>query len=97
MVTSRARPILSKYRTAIFVNGCFWHGHNCKSGRLPETKREFWEKINETKKRDKIKKEELEIKCWKVITVWSCEIDTIEKKRTRLKILLDEILYGEKI
>ena len=46
--------ILPKYKTIIFIHGCFWHGHSCKRGNLPETNREFWEnKISNTKKRDK--------------------------------------------
>ncbi|MFC1508286.1 very short patch repair endonuclease [Candidatus Omnitrophota bacterium] len=85
--------ILPKYKTAIFVHGCFWHGHNCKAGKLPETRKEFWtKKINDTKNRDKKNKSELEADGWKVLTVWNCEINTIIKRNKRLNLLLEEIL-----
>lgn len=75
--------VLKKYGTVIFVNGCFWHGHeNCKYYVTPKTRTEFWtDKINGNKKRDK-KNIDLLIKDgWKVITVWECELkkDKIEQ------------------
>lgn len=46
--------VLPKYKTIIFVHGCFWHGHYCKAAKLPETNKEFWEnKINSNIERDK--------------------------------------------
>ena len=46
--------VLPKYKTIIFIHGCFWHGHNCLAGKLPETRKEFWkEKINGNIERDK--------------------------------------------
>ena len=68
--------VLSKYKTVIFVNGCFWHGHeNCKYFRLPKTRTEWWkEKINRNKQRDTEQKATLENLGWKVMTVWECEI-----------------------
>ena len=45
--------VLPKYKTIIFVNGCFWHGHNCKKGKLPSSNTDFWkEKISNNKSRD---------------------------------------------
>lgn len=67
--------VLPKYRTVIFVHGCFWHGHECKRSKLPETRREFWEnKISGNKKRDKKNIENLKQTGWYVIVVWQCEI-----------------------
>ena len=46
--------VLPKYKTVIFIHGCFWHGHHCKAGKLPETNKDFWEnKINSNMERDK--------------------------------------------
>lgn len=76
--------VLPKYRTAIFVNGCFWHGHNCSRGHLPQTNAEFWaEKIDKNIKRDKLVADELEKLGWRVLTVWSCEL----KKRNQENLL----------
>ena len=84
--------VLPKHKTAIFVHGCFWHGHNCKAGKLPDTNREFWEKkIGDTRKRDKKKRKELESNGWKVITIWNCEIKTIKEREERFNLLSKEI------
>jgi DNA mismatch endonuclease (patch repair protein) len=68
--------VLKKYNTVIFVNGCFWHGHeNCRYYVIPKTRTEFWtDKINGNKKRDKKNIELLIQMGWKVITVWECEL-----------------------
>ena len=68
--------VLPKYRTAIFVHGCFWHRHqNCKYASTPKTRQEFWnKKFNENINRDKINQENLSSKGWKIIIVWECEI-----------------------
>ncbi|MEX3919401.1 very short patch repair endonuclease [Paraburkholderia sp. BR10872] len=63
-----------KYRTVVFVHGCFWHGHECRAGRLSSTNREFWsEKIAANRARDARKVVELEGQGWRVATVWECE------------------------
>lgn len=70
--------VLPKYKTVIFINGCFWHGHeNCKYFVVPKTKTEWWlEKINGTKKRDLLKIKELESLGWYVKVIWECELKT---------------------
>ncbi len=84
--------ILPKYKTAIFVHGCFWHGHSCKRGHLPETNRKFWEKkIGNTIKRDQKNKAELESLGWKVIVIWQCEINTKQKLQSRMKEIIEQI------
>lgn len=68
--------VLPKYRTAIFVNGCFWHGHeNCKRATMPNTRREFWEKkISSNISRDKRSIELLQQNGWRVMTIWQCQL-----------------------
>jgi DNA mismatch endonuclease (patch repair protein) len=77
--------VLKKYKTAIFVNGCFWHGHKgCKYFVLPKTRTEWWlQKIKNTQKRDKKAEIELQILGWRVITVWECGL----KAKSKQKIL----------
>lgn len=68
--------VLPRYKTVIFVHGCFWHGHpGCKYAYTPKSNTEFWiNKISGNKERDAIVKRELEESGWKVIIVWECEI-----------------------
>ena len=68
--------VLPKYKTVIFVHGCFWHRHeNCKYASTPKTRQEFWEaKFRENINRDKLNQENLSSKGWKIIVVWECEI-----------------------
>lgn len=84
--------VLPKYKTVIFVHGCFWHGHTCKRGTLPETNREFWvEKIGKNIERDDHNITELREKGWYVIIVWQCEIGSIKNREVCLERLLKEI------
>lgn len=73
----------------IFVHGCFWHGHDCKRGRLPTSNVVFWErKIGGNKERDRRVHQQLETKGWKVLTVWQCEIaDAASLKRKLVSFL----------
>lgn len=67
--------VLPKYKAVIFVNGCFWHMHNCDRFRWPKTNPEFWEnKILGNVDRDKQNYKKLREQGWKVIVVWECEI-----------------------
>lgn len=67
--------VLPKYRTVIFVHGCFWHGHDCRYFKLPATRTKFWrQKIEQNKMRDKKNEEKLIRENWKVITVHECAI-----------------------
>lgn len=83
--------VLPKYKTVVFIHGCFWHGHTCKRGTLPTTNTEFWKnKIDGNIKRDKRDVVELEKQGWKVIVIWQCEIRSIELRKERfLKLLLE--------
>lgn len=67
--------VLPKYRTVVFVHGCFWHGHGCPLYRLPKTRPEFWaDKIGKNRIRDLRVTAELEALDWRVLTVWECSL-----------------------
>ncbi|MBQ9652982.1 MAG: DNA mismatch endonuclease Vsr [Bacteroidales bacterium] len=68
--------VLPKYRTAIFVHGCFWHGHkDCPNYTTPKTNTDFWKaKIERNQQRDQETWRQLEAKGWYVLIVWECEI-----------------------
>lgn len=72
--------VLPKYRAAVFVHGCFWHGHHCNRGRLPAKNREFWQaKIERNTERDARVRGELAAAGWSAIVVWSCETTSAAK------------------
>ncbi len=68
--------VLPKYKTVIFVNGCFWHGHEgCKYFVIPKTRTEWWiNKINDTKERDRIKSRKLKELGWSILVIWECNL-----------------------
>ncbi len=68
--------VLPKYRTAIFVHGCFWHRHpGCRNTSAPSTRREFWhDKFEGNVSRDARNRAALQAAGWTVITVWECEL-----------------------
>lgn len=76
--------VLRKYRTCIFINGCFWHGHNdCKYFRLPKSNVEFWrQKIKRNVERDKEEQQLLAKMGWHCITIWECKLKPRERDKT---------------
>ena len=76
--------VLPKYKTVIFINGCFWHGHkDCKFASIPETNRNFWlTKISGNIIRDNESVERLKQSGWKVIVIWQCELKPKVKDQT---------------
>ena len=89
--------VLRKYRTCIFVNGCFWHGHlvdsstmgNSSCCKIPNTNRDFWEaKIRRNKERDREEQRTLASMGWHCITVWECELKPQKREET-----LDSIAF----
>ena len=90
----RGKPdlTLKKYRTVIFIQGCFWHGHEgCKYFVVPKTRTDWWlNKINSTKLRDLKNIKELKARGWNVIEIWECELRP-EKKEETLKNLIKEL------
>jgi len=81
--------VLPKYKTVIFVNGCFWHGHNgCKYFVVPKTRTEWWlNKIKETQKRDREAEIQLNVSGWKIITLWTCQLKQ-NKNNTLYELLI---------
>ena len=69
--------VLPRFRTVIFVNGCYWHRHSgCKFAYIPKSRQEFWqEKFTNTVIRDKKKTKNLQDIGWRVLTVWECELE----------------------
>jgi len=62
-------------KKVIFINGCFWHGHNCKKAALPATNKSFWEKkLTGNKERDKRNLAKLKDIGWKSLVIWQCQI-----------------------
>lgn len=67
--------VFPKWQAAIFVNGCFWHGHDCRLFKLPSTRTEFWrDKICANKERDRTVIKRLEETGWRTLTIWECQI-----------------------
>ena len=87
--------VLPKYKTVIFVNGCFWHGHeNCKYFKLPATRTEWWkEKIEGNIKNDITKHALLREAGYKVMVVWECEVKNKSFEKSAIEILIN----GKKI
>lgn len=84
--------VMKKYKTVIFVNGCFWHGHeNCRYFVMPKTRTEFWEgKINGNRERDQRNIVLLQEAGWNVITVWECKLKKNNFGET-VRLLMEEI------
>ena len=76
--------VLRKYRTCVFVNGCFWHGHEgCKYFHYPKSNVDYWtKKINRNRERDKEEQKKLAEMGWHVIVVWECELKPNKREKT---------------
>ena len=99
---------MRRYHTAIFVNGCFWHGHKLVESqieegqlvgseccRLPKTNRDFWiEKIRRNIERDRRNYQILQENGWQVIVVWECQLTPMRIDRTMYEV---ELLLNEKL
>jgi len=84
--------VLSKYKTVIFIHGCFWHGHErCKYFVVPKTRTEWWlNKINVNKEKDKNNLANLEKSGWNVIIIWECMLKG-DKIRHSLSLLIKNL------
>lgn len=72
--------VLPSRKMAIFVHGCFWHGHGCSKGRLPKTRIAFWSaKIERNRARDRQAREALQKLGWRALTIWQCETANSDK------------------
>ncbi len=74
-VPGKPDMVFPRYRAAVFVNGCFWHGHDCHLFRLPATRADFWsEKIARNRARDAKVRQQLHEAGWRALTIWECAI-----------------------
>lgn len=86
-VAGKPDMVFPKLKAVIFVNGCFWHGHDCYLHKLPATRREFWKaKIERNRQRDDTVRKTLQDTGWRVLTIWECAL------RGREKIGLDAVV-----
>jgi DNA mismatch endonuclease (patch repair protein) len=77
--------VLPKWRSVVFVNGCFWHGHSCARGNAPTSNVEFWQrKIGKNRERDSRARRELRKCGWRVVTIWQCETKDSTRLRKRM-------------
>lgn len=84
--------VLAKYKTVVFVHGCFWHGHEgCKYSVIPKTRTDWWlSKINGNKQNDIINAKNLQENGWKIINIFECELKKEVREET-FKHLLNEL------
>ena len=88
--------VLPKYKIAIFVHGCFWHGHDCPLFRMPGTRADFWrDKIGRNRTNDQKAKSALLAAGWRVGVVWECAIRGSGKNIESVALLLGEWLRSE--
>lgn len=82
--------VMAGRRLAIFVHGCFWHGHDCARGaRVPKANRDYWlAKVARNRERDTASRTALEAAGWRVETIWECEMKDEAALRERLATLL---------
>lgn len=81
--------VLPGRRKAIFVHGCFWHGHDCRKGRLPKSRLEYWTpKIAANAARDERNIAELSALGWQALVIWQCEIPNFAAASARVQAFL---------
>jgi DNA mismatch endonuclease (patch repair protein) len=82
--------VLARRRLALFVHGCFWHGHDCARGaRVPKQNRDYWlGKVGRNRARDAANREKLEALGWRVETIWECELKDAAALHQRLELIL---------
>jgi DNA mismatch endonuclease (patch repair protein) len=89
--------VLPKYKTVIFVHGCFWHGHaQCNKSITPKTNLDFWKsKIEKNKKRDRKVNSDLKKLGWKIITVWDCKLINIKTHELTIDKIIRKITNAQ--
>lgn len=76
-------------KKVIFVHGCFWHGHDCRLGRIPKSRVDFWEtKIRTNRNRDQTHLEKLKEAEWESLVIWECQMRDIEKLKKQIRNFL---------
>ncbi len=85
--------VLPKFHTVVFVNGCFWHAHNCNEGHIPKSNSSYWEKkLQNNVARDQKNFDLLKKNGWRIIVVWECELKTESMRQARCAALAKEII-----
>lgn len=86
--------VLAKYRTVVFVHGCFWHQHkNCKKSYIPSSNIDYWHpKLKKNIEKDKLHQRQLRQKGWNVVVIWECKLKDIPRLE---KYLHSKIIQGE--
>lgn len=80
--------VFPRFYAVLFINGCFWHGHDCYLHKLPATRTEFWkEKFERNRQRDDTVRKMLQEKGWRILTIWECAL------RGREKIGVDTVVH----
>lgn len=89
--------LLPKYRAAVFIHGCFWHGHACRYFKVPKTRPEFWlEKIGKNQIRDELQEAALKALGWRVLVVWECAVRSMKKEKSPklVDLIADWLING---
>lgn len=88
--------VLRKYHTVIFINGCFWHGHEgCRYYVIPKTNTSFWlDKITSNKARDARDESALNKAGWRVVTIWECELKKENREETIEQLLKSLLIHN---
>lgn len=82
--------LFPKYKAAVFIHGCFWHGHACRYFKVPQTRTEFWmEKIGKNQIRDDLQEKALIEMGWRVLVIWECAVRSMKKEKSSL--LVDQV------
>ena len=83
--------VFSSRQKVVFVHGCFWHGHDCRLGRMPKSRLDYWgPKIARNKERDATNLRRLRGMCWKCLVLWECQLRRQDALAERIKRFLDE-------
>ena len=79
--------LLPKYKAAVFIHGCFWHGHACRYFKVPQTRPEFWlEKIAKNQIRDGLQESALREMGWRILIVWECAVRSMKREKSPLLV-----------
>lgn len=91
--------VLPKYKTVIFVHGCFWHRHpGCKYAYSPKSRVQFWEaKFKENVRAHEKAMHELDQMGWRVMVIWECELKNLDSVRQKLTLFLEELQNGQNV
>ena len=81
--------VFGSRRKVIFVHGCFWHSHNCKTAHIPKSNQKYWvPKLERNKMRDQNNIRQIEAAGWRVLVIWECEARDTDAVKKRIKLFL---------